>query len=1580
MVDGAKCSSSLLESASCTAHLKNKFSNSPTSSLRPDVNFIDSPSGKRFSAARSWTIGPQDYYRCHLGALKAAEDCNLDEIEQEMVCFHAKKDQCLGLAYTSGARVEEIDDIEAQNKECHAKINGVKNKPGDYGQCVVKSFKDIRMGNNAHWTKYPRDWWAAFPFQGINCLHEYIEMPPCAKLKSKRGLKPLGDQWANNPCYRRNDGKFGEKGFRWEAECLADPANKYYTESIPYQSHFSLTMYDRLADFAASIENDLECSVCRDDNLCVTDNAEEEGGQSFLFWFDICRQKHFFLGPQRARKMSPNYPRDCNQPWVYQSMEEIATRVRDRVGTKAEIVDLYPKPVIVVLGPTGVGKSTTANSLISGNGKRVNCFSTGGGTSSKTKVTSWMVGRWQGVGQCITIIDTPGTEDTGGKRQDYNNIKKLTTFLKEDLKQIDIFLVMFKEDNVRFVSSMQNALNIFTSIFGDTFWKNMATEFTYWSYGQDKMKNRYNKRCTENFELKPGAKDQCVGSLEEFVSPGGFGPGPGEFGPGPGGFGLGHGGFGHGPGGAGDPGGLGNPSLSALPSEELSPTEEYAPSASSVSFDDMVCKLIAADEKGSNAVIFKDQDILNPLNWMNLQKRTPYVPCSSTATALTPEQYEKADYVTRLMKHMEWKENYEQDVTTVPSLFIHPVWDETSRTECQRFKRETANLMKIADKMEPFLCSDKCSTPEEFFQGTPMLLEYMDTNEVDVNYNRDQFSLTCTMWHGPDAVHFSGADVSWLVGWKPFVQFYQQDVVVKGEDGREMCFVELTLRGVDESSNGIYQCSLNNSPLHFSSDVVTVDSGTRQDVTLSCRLDMPKEEVERQKAAITWFKADVITDKLTSPKFSTSFQSPPKAQFSLSHLTMNFDAGFPNDFQKTYACKFGIKGISNNVTAVVSKDAEWQAWQPWSVCSKTCQEAIGLEGTRTRTRGCTEELNSGKTCAELAATSDATENEACNKVCCPKHGEFKAWNGWEACLSKTNQNIEHMCSPMGGEPGEQRRTRSCTPHSCGGQPCAAGSLVEKRPCNGFDTAPCPIDGGWGEWGAWSHCILPPGKCSGTKRRERKCDNPKPEHRGKNCEGGGEIEAAGCTEADKCPVPCQCTEWESWESCSITCANCGAATCINTGEQTRRRFCSEPKNGGQSCEELYGDVGDQYRPCLEVQACPIDCSWDRFTDWGTCDLSTGVKKRTRTTKQEARFGGNSCIGEESEEESCPVDCQCDGSTWGSWSSCSGTCGVGTKERRRNCLAAKNNGVACHSNPLRVDQFAERQQEKCTHEQRCPRPLVGEWSGFGRISECSVKCGGGTKRKTRQCVFPNFPDFTPGFDHQVHCPGSSVEVVTDPDHYPCNAQSCRISTLFFLMDTTGSFSGVDQNSALTLGAEIVGELKVQGIEVPRFQITTVDDPTVEVGSPITDSTTFNNSLYAIYRNKRGGGNSNWPERSTKAIVETGKKANADAVLCLFTDAATHDLGLETEIMKLVENKGLSIYVFLTPDYPIVPGECGDPYCYANPTEGIPSFKLYQRISKRHTYIMSKTEPSSASLIIEKALKRSTEGKTINWLAPI
>jgi len=93
----------------------------------------------------------------------------------------------------------------------------------------------------------------------------------------------------------------------------------------------------------------------------------------------------------------------------------------------------------------------------------------------------------------------------------------------------------------------------------------------------------------------------------------------------------------------------------------------------------------------------------------------------------------------------------------------------------------------------------------------------------------------------------------------------------------------------------------------------------------------------------------------------------------------------------------------------------------------------------------------------------------------------------------------------------------------------------------------------------------------------------------------------------------------------------------------------------------------------------------------------------------------------------------------------------------------------------------------------------------------------------------------------------------------------------------------------------------------------------------------------------------------------------VICLFTDAASHDLNYEKDIIRKVTEKDVHLFIFLTPDYPLYAGE-GD--SYRKPSVGMESYRVYQRITGRHTYIMSKTEPSTASIIMHKALKSSAK----------
>jgi GTPase Era involved in 16S rRNA processing len=67
--------------------------------------------------------------------------------------------------------------------------------------------------------------------------------------------------------------------------------------------------------------------------------------------------------------------------------------------------------IITKLLFSGVGKSTLGNQLI-GDKKS---FAVGHKFLSKTEQISYVTDQYLGVGKCITIIDTPGTKDTGGR-------------------------------------------------------------------------------------------------------------------------------------------------------------------------------------------------------------------------------------------------------------------------------------------------------------------------------------------------------------------------------------------------------------------------------------------------------------------------------------------------------------------------------------------------------------------------------------------------------------------------------------------------------------------------------------------------------------------------------------------------------------------------------------------------------------------------------------------------------------------------------------------------------------------------------------------------------------------------------------------------------------------------------------------------------------------------------------------------------------------------------------------------------------------------------------------------------------
>ncbi|XP_059365640.1 adhesion G protein-coupled receptor B2-like isoform X3 [Carassius carassius] len=87
-------------------------------------------------------------------------------------------------------------------------------------------------------------------------------------------------------------------------------------------------------------------------------------------------------------------------------------------------------------------------------------------------------------------------------------------------------------------------------------------------------------------------------------------------------------------------------------------------------------------------------------------------------------------------------------------------------------------------------------------------------------------------------------------------------------------------------------------------------------------------------------------------------------------------------------------------------------------------------------------------------------------------------------------------------------------------------------------------------------------------------------------------------------------------------------------------------------------------------------------------------------------------------------------WSQWSVCSLTCGQGWQVRSRSCVSSPY-GTLC-SGPLRETRL-------CNNTATCPgepqhQAVHGLWEEWSSWSLCSVKCGRGTRTRSRICVLP------------------------------------------------------------------------------------------------------------------------------------------------------------------------------------------------------------------------------------------------------
>ena len=85
--------------------------------------------------------------------------------------------------------------------------------------------------------------------------------------------------------------------------------------------------------------------------------------------------------------------------------------------------DDLPLPHIIILGSTGVGKSSLANVLIGEDPTCTNCtFPVCSGADSCTKDTTYAVRPWLGRGEVFTLVDTPGFGDSDKEDSGFNDL------------------------------------------------------------------------------------------------------------------------------------------------------------------------------------------------------------------------------------------------------------------------------------------------------------------------------------------------------------------------------------------------------------------------------------------------------------------------------------------------------------------------------------------------------------------------------------------------------------------------------------------------------------------------------------------------------------------------------------------------------------------------------------------------------------------------------------------------------------------------------------------------------------------------------------------------------------------------------------------------------------------------------------------------------------------------------------------------------------------------------------------------------------------------------------------------------
>jgi hypothetical protein len=372
-------------------------------------------------------------------------------------------------------------------------------------------------------------------------------------------------------------------------------------------------------------------------------------------------------------------------------------------------------------------------------------------------------------------------------------------------------------------------------------------------------------------------------------------------------------------------------------------------------------------------------------------------------------------------------------------------------------------------------------------------------------------------------------------------------------------------------------------------------------------------------------------------------------------------------------------------------------YDDWTACTERCEG-----GVQSRSRRIARQPKHGG-----IACPSRWDHRMCNTHVCPESCIYDGWTDWSQCSKScgtgTQQErpvvIRHSQGNGAGCP--QAHERLCNTNAC------LTDAPTPVPTPTITPAPTPLPVGCvvTGWASWSLCSLTCG--TGSQTRKRIVIRPAA-FSGKPCP---ELSATRSCNTRHCPVDCTVQSWSSWSACPVTCGS---------GWRRRSRNVLEANwDGGKECPALSESV------VCNINPCPIDCIASSFGAWSACSKTCGTggtQIAHRSISQEARYGGTACTNVSRQRgcdgAACPVDCTMQ--AWGTWSTCTKTCGTGSHHRERSIASGpENGGAACP---------ALAQTAPC-NAAACPIDCIDKWDDW---TSCSRTCGIGYRYRHRLVV--------------------------------------------------------------------------------------------------------------------------------------------------------------------------------------------------------------------------------------------------------